>query len=262
MIAKSPTVALLTDFGTEDGYVGAMKGQILTHCPNATLVDISHAIRPFDIRQGAFCLSNSYPYFPDKTVFVVVVDPGVGTSRRGLMVKTSQHFFVGPDNGVFSFVYHREGFQALEIQLTSFHDPVAPTFHGRDIFARIGAWQAAGKRLDNYLRPIKEPVTFLKPPHKVDAHTLELEIVHIDHFGNLILNFHQQDWMALGEVEQFQLQYQDLKFEQIYKTFGEVGKGEYCLNWDSSGFLQIARNLGNAAEQLAAKVGDKAILRV
>lgn len=253
---KHPIIALITDFGTEDGYVGAVKGRILTDLPEAYLVDISHQIQPFDIRQAAFCLNNSYPYFPDKTVFVAVVDPGVGTERRGMMVKTSHHFFVGPDNGIFSFVFHREGFQAWEINLGAFSEDVSPTFHGRDVFAPLAAWIGRGENLSKYLLPLREPQTFLRPPHRVGEKELQLEVLHVDHFGNLILNFHKNDWLGLEDVSELRVIVKDLELREIQHTFAAAPEGELLLCWDSSGFLQIARNQGNASRSLAMGVGD------
>ncbi|MCB0285137.1 MAG: SAM-dependent chlorinase/fluorinase [Calditrichaeota bacterium] len=259
-IAKQATIALLTDFGSEDGYVGAMKGRILTEFPGTTLVDISHAIRPYDIRQAAFCLNNSYPYFPEKTVFVVVVDPGVGTSRQGIVIKTSQYYFVGPDNGVFSYVFHREGYQAFRIDLNALPDDIANTFHGRDVFARIGAWLAAGKLPENVLSPQKSVQSFIKIPHKTAGNRMNLEVLHIDHFGNLVLNLHRQDWQVLESPETYRLVIKHLEFTTIRETFGDVPSGELLLLWDSSGYLQISKNQGDAAKTLQVNVGETAQL--
>ncbi len=262
MHLKPATIAVITDFGTEDGYAGAMKGRMLSECPDVRVINISHEIRPFDIRQAAFCLNNSYPFFPDKTVFVVVVDPGVGTTRRGVVIKTSQHYFVGPDNGVFSFVFQREGFQAYEINLQEFNEEISPTFHGRDVFARIAAWLADGRSLDNYLQPIKTMASFLRAPHKINENTYELEIIHIDHFGNLILNFDRQIWMSLQNHKNIHLQIKNIELKTIKSTFGDVSKNEIAMLWDSSGYLQISQNQGNAAKTLQSSVGDVVRLKI
>jgi len=254
---KHPIIALLSDFGTEDGYVGAMKGRILSELPEAAVVDISHDIKPYDIRQGAFCLNNSYPNFPDKTVFVAVVDPGVGTERKGIVVKTSQHYFVGPDNGIFSFVTHREGYQASEIMLKAFSEEVSHTFHGRDVFARIAAWIGGGKDIKKFLNPLREVVSFLKPPHKNNDNEFILEVIHVDHFGNLILNFQKNDLLGYEDTSGVTLKIKEFELHRIHETFGMVPRGELLLCWDSSGFLQIAQNMGNAAEKINSSVGDQ-----
>lgn len=254
---RHPIIALMTDFGTEDGYVGAMKGRILSELPDAVIVDISHEIKPYDVRQGAFCLNNSYPNFPDKTVFVAVVDPGVGTERKGIVVKTSQHYFVGPDNGIFSFVLHREGYQASEIMLKAFNEEVSHTFHGRDVFARIAAWIVSGRDIKKFLNPLKEVYSFLKPPHKNRENEFILEIIHLDHFGNMILNFQKSDLLGFEDLSGVSLKIQELEIRRIHDTFGMVPRGELLLCWDSSGFLQIAQNMGSAAEKINCTVGDQ-----
>jgi hypothetical protein len=262
MFMKNPIIALVTDFGTEDGYVGAMKGRILSICPEANVIDISHNIPPYDVRRAAFCLNNCYPYFPDKAIFVAVVDPGVGSHRNGLVVKTSQHHFVGPDNGIFSFVYRREGYQASEIRLKAFSEDISATFHGRDVFSRVAAWIAAGRDLDKYLKPLKEVESFLKPPQKITEHEFLPRIIHIDHFGNLILDFHKNDLRALENVSQLRVRFQDIELTEIDETFASVEEGEMVLTWDSSDFLQIAQNMGSAAKKLNAAVGDQLKLLV
>lgn len=254
---KHPFIALLTDFGTEDGYVAAMKGRILSEAPEVRLIDISHSIKPFNVRQAAFCLNNSYPYFPEKTIFVVVVDPGVGTSRQGIVVKTSQHCFIGPDNGVFSFVIRREGFQAFRILLDAFAEPVSPTFHGRDVFVRIAAWLANGQTLPNYLSPLKKIESFLNPPQKIGGRELMLEVFHIDHFGNMVLNLHRNDLLEYDDLSGIRVRIGDVELNSLLETFGAAEKGALLLSWDSSDFLQIAQNMGSAAKQLNAAIGDR-----
>jgi hypothetical protein len=253
----NPTIALLTDFGTEDGYVGAMKGRILSELPHCQLVDISHQIAPYNIRQAAFCLNNAYPYFPEQSIFVVVVDPGVGTERPGIVVKTSRYYFVGPDNGVFSFVYHREGYQVYHIDLSAFSEPVSSTFHGRDVFARVAAWLAAGKPLEKYLIPTKKVICLFQQPRRNNDNVIETEVLHIDHFGNIILNINNIFWEEIGAPKRFTLKAGSQQFTKIHKTFGDVAPGELLLVWDSSGYLQIAKNQGSAAAEMHIQPGDK-----
>lgn len=259
---KNTTIALVTDFGTEDGYVGAMKGRILSIYPDAKVVDISHSIPPYDVTRAAFCLNNCYPYFPDKTIFIAVVDPGVGTHRKGIVVKTSQYNFIGPDNGIFSFVFRREGYQVSEIMLDAFEERISPTFHGRDVFARVAAWMAAGADMMKYLRPLKEVDSFLKAPQKISEHEYRPRVIHIDHFGNLILNFHKNDLLSLDNAAKVQIRADNLVLTELEDTFGAVKEGELVLTWDSSDFLQIAQNMGSAAEKLNLSVGDQLHLSI
>lgn len=253
---KRPLVALLTDFGTEDGYVAAMKGRIKSIAPNADIIDISHHIAPFNIRQGAFCLNTCYPYFPDKSIFVAVVDPGVGTARRGVVVKSSKHYFVGPDNGLFSFVCYREGCQTFEIQHDGFDHPVSSTFHGRDVFAPVAAWIAKGQDVEPHLKAVESPESFIRPIRKISRNEFLTEVLHIDHFGNIILGLHIDEWQSMEIDALPTVEFGSVKLSGLVQTFGEVQKGQLCLMWDSSGFLQIANYMDSAAAGLNAAVGD------
>jgi len=242
-------IALLTDFGTEDGYVGAMKGKILSIAPETDIVDISHEIKPFNIRQAAFCLTNCYAHFPGKTIFIVVVDPGVGTARKGLMIQTANHFFIGPDNGVFSLIYEKEAFNSFEILVDILPWKVAATFHGRDVFSPLGALLATGKGINRFLSATKKHISFVKPIRQVEKKRFHIPVVHIDHFGNVILNFQRKDYSKM-KTKKFGITVDDHKFGKIHNTFGEVSRGEFLLMWDSSDYLQIARNGGSAAKDL------------
>ncbi len=259
---SSHIIALVTDFGSEDGYAAAMKGRILSLTPGVTLVDVSHDITPYNIRQAAFALNNCYPYFPPKTIFVVVVDPGVGTERNGLVIKTSQYYFIGPDNGVFSFIYAREAYQAYRIVLHQMEVTISPTFHGRDVFAPIAAKIAANKNIGNYLAETREVVSFLHPPVRTSEKTFTLEALTIDHFGNIILNFHKKDWQKLGNTPNISVVINDQTLNGIHETFGKTGEGELLLTWDSSDYLQIACNKGNAAERLQFSLTDSIQLKI
>jgi S-adenosylmethionine hydrolase len=249
-------IALLTDFGTEDGYVGAMKGKILSMAPEVSVVDISHQIEPFNTRQAAFCLSNCYSFFPEKTVFVIVVDPGVGTVRRGLVIQTAKYIFVGPDNGVFSFVYEKEAFNSFEINQKSIPWKVSPTFHGRDVFSPLAALLGSGKSIRKFLAPSKKNESFIKPIKKMEANRFKIPVAHIDHFGNVILNFQKKDYTKIVKSQKYKITFKKFKFKKIRKTFGNVSEGKMVLVWDSSGYLQIAKNAGNAAMELGIDIDD------
>lgn len=257
-----PIITLLTDFGTEDGYAGAMKGVLYLGVPDVRVVDISHRIKPFNVRQGAFSLLNYYRFFPAGTVHIIVIDPGVGTSRQGLVVRTGDYYFIGPDNGVFSFVYRQESFQAFAIRPSEFGGEVSPTFHGRDIFAPAAVRILRGESPDQFADPVVRLDSFDDPLQQAPDGSFILKVIHIDHFGNIILNFHRDDWNRLGKPQAVRIQFKKGFLFGIKNTFADARSGQLLCLWDSSGFLQIAQNQGNAAETLQMKVGDEVILRI
>jgi len=256
-------IALLTDFGTVDGYVAAMKGRILSLAPNAMLVDVTHDIPPFDIHSGAFTLYNCYRQFPPQTVFVTVVDPGVGTHRAGVVVKSEQFIFIGPDNGVFSLVLQNESVTAYIIQTEKLPWVVSPTFHGRDVFAPLGALAVVNPaKMMNYLEPAEHPLqTFWTPPHWETSTRIRAEVLHVDRFGNIILNIRRPDF---GEhaLDRLRVTIKGHEVAGLKKTFGDVRPGELLINFDSSDFLQIAKNQGNAARELQVQPGDEVLIHL
>ncbi len=257
-------VALLTDFGTIDGYVAAMKGRILQLNPEATIVDVTHEIPPFDIRSGAFALFNCYKYFPAHTAFVVVVDPGVGTPREGVVLTTGDKTFIGPDNGVFSLILRAEGeFNCQAIRLDSFEWPVSDTFHGRDVFAPLGALAVRpDKAMSRYLRPCSHSLqSFWEEPQKHSENEITARVLHVDRFGNVILNVNNR-WHSGLVPPDVTIAIAGRELSGLKKTFGEVPPGELLINFDSSGFLQIAQNQGNAARTLGVQVGDEVRIRL
>ena len=191
-----------------------------------------------------------------------VVDPGVGTRRRGIVVKSSQHYFIGPDNGLFSFVFNREGFRAYEILADTLPESISPTFHGRDIFAPVAAWIAAGKDVRQHLKPVVDVINFIKPPLQKSDTRFQLEVLHVDHFGNIILNFHRNDWLKAESLPNISVKIKDVDLKNVSKTFGSAAEGEIVLLWDSSDYLQIACNQGNAAQIYGIKTGDPATLHL
>jgi len=247
-----PILTLTTDFGLDDHYVGTMKGVILGICPDAQIVDISHGVRPFAIAEGAYTIAQAWRYFPAGTVHVVVVDPGVGTSRRPILVEAGGHFFIGPDNGVLSMVYQRE---PATVRLIAnerlFRHPVSFTFHGRDIFAPVAAHVAAGVAtgdvggtIDDYVRP-----DFLTPGR----------ILKIDRFGNIITNFHVDDFPDLGD---FQMTIGGVTIDRIARNYAECGGDELFVIVGSSGYYEISLAQGSAAGKLQCQPGAPIELRV
>ncbi len=253
---RKPIITLTTDFGTTDHFTGVMKGVILGICPDAALVDISHEIRPFEITEGAFVISEAYRYFPRKTIHVVVVDPGVGTSRRPILMEAAGQYFVGPDNGVFSMVFLREKHKVRAITAERFfRKPVSQTFHGRDIFAPVAAHLAAGatpaqfgKTIGDYLRMA------LGHPPRTGKRTWTGLILKIDHFGNLITNFHSNEFPDIA-LRPFEMQVGIKKLSRIAQTFADSELGEVFLIVGSSGYFEVVSNQASAARLLGCGTG-------
>lgn len=255
--------ALTTDFGLQDPYVAEMKAVILGLCYDAVIVDVTHSIEKFNIRMGAYMLASAEPYFPKDTIHVVVVDPGVGTARRSLLVQTQDASFIGPDNGVLMLAAEKQGITSIhEITNPEFMLPhVSSTFHGRDIFASIAAHLAIGiqpsefgPELHNVIKPDFAKVTF----HK---NSLIGEVLHVDSFGNIITNITEQDLKHLHTETSFNIEVVDCRMNlRIGKTYAENKRGEALLLIGSQGFVEIAVNQGNAAEKFNAKPGDKILL--
>ena len=241
-------ITLLTDFGTADYFVGAMKGVILSINPQAVIVDITHEIPAQDVAAGAFTLLAAHEAFPKGTIHVAVVDPGVGSARRAIVVTTGNHVFVGPDNGIFSYVYDRnDSYQTFHVtNETYFRHPVSNTFHGRDIFAPVAAALSTGIDASSLGPPISDPIRFFK--------SVQPHIIHIDRFGNLITNITRErfeDGMKLFVRGHWITTFRNF--------FGEnVGAADKPFAiWGSAGFLEIAINGGSAAEFLGVKRGDE-----
>ncbi len=251
-----PIITLTTDFGQTDSYVGTMKGVILSLCPAVSLVDICHEIRPQAVRQAAYVLSAAVPYFPPGTIHLVVVDPAVGTERRPIVVQTSRALYVAPDNGVLSLVLQQEPAQ-LAVHLTErrYRLPqVSATFQGRDLFAPAAAHLACGTACDQMgdTIPVADLTTAagLEPRRQTDGSWLG-EVLHVDHFGNLITNVQVSDLQASLTVSVGRH-----RIERLSRTFAQVAPGQIVAYVGSSGYLEIAVREGNAAHTLGMAVGD------
>jgi S-adenosyl-L-methionine hydrolase (adenosine-forming) len=239
-------ITLLTDFGTADYFVGAMKGAILSIDPEAVIVDVTHEIPAQDVAAGAFTLLAAYDTFPAGTIHVAVVDPGVGSERRAIVLCAENYLFVGPDNGIFTYIYERHpDFAAFHITATDyFRHPVSNTFHGRDIFAPVAAALSSGVDASSVGPQISDPIQLFK--------SVELQIIHIDRFGNLITNITRE---MLKEGNRVLVNGKAITTFRSF--FGEnVGEPEEPFAiWGSAGFLEIAVNGGSAAELLKVKRG-------
>jgi len=254
-------ITLTTDFGLADSYVGVMKGVMLGIDPTATIVDISHDITPQDVREAAYVIYTAYPYFPPDTIHVVVVDPGVGSRRRAIALRAAQACFVAPDNGVLSYVLAREGMsEAVGLTNPRYHRPtVSRTFHGRDIFAPVAAHLARGVPLAELGGPLTEVVTFPLPqPRVLPDGDVAGHVLHIDRFGNLVLDVREGDGiLGKGLV----LEAAGCRIQGLGRTFSDVPAGELVAYIGSSGHLEIALREGNAARSLGMEIGDHILLR-
>lgn len=234
-----------------------MKGVILGISPDVTLVDISHLVLPGDIRSGAFVLLTSYYCFPRDTINLAVIDPGVGTSRRAIAVRTSSHYFVGPDNGIFSLVLAREkAWEARSLENPDLHrKPVSSTFHGRDIFASVAAHLAAGTSFD-LVGPPCSPVSCEWSVPVVSPKTIRGEVIHIDSFGNAITNVTQELLNEQFPLEKWRAGAGKFSDIPILRTYGLSRPGSIISLAGSSGFMEIAVNEGDAASLLGLVAGS------
>jgi S-adenosyl-L-methionine hydrolase (adenosine-forming) len=260
-LAGSPIITLTTDFGTNDHFVGAVKGVILQTAPEACIVDISHAVQPFDILDGSLTISQAYSYFPSGAVHMVIVDPGVGTARRPIMMTGDRHQFVAPDNGVLSMIYDRE--ERISVRhITAEHyflPNVSNTFHARDIFAPIAAYLAKGVDPNRFGEEITDYTRFAAPrPKPVDEHTLRGVVLKVDRFGNLITNITPQDAPKLFDAAppNFKIAVGTKgTVTRICRQYAEGKPGEAFGILGSMGFLEIAANRGSASQLLAVGKG-------
>jgi len=250
-------ITLLTDFGTSDIFVGVMKGVILNINPGITIIDITHEIEHQDVISGAFLLGSTYCYFPEGTVHLIVVDPGVGSARRAIAIETEHYYFVAPDNGSLSYVLSEETVKiAVELSNSDYFLPeISDTFHGRDIFAPVAAHISGGIPLeylgDNVADLVKFPI--LAP--QISADRIMGSVVYIDRFGNLITNISKAVFERTGGERNFVISVKDRRINQIKRAYAEVPVGELLSIFSSFGNLEIAVNGGSAAKILRVEKG-------
>jgi len=257
-------ITLTTDYGTNDHLVGTLKGVILKVNPDVTIVDITHNVTPFDLLDGALAVGSTYAYFPPKTIHVVVVDPGVGTERRPLLVSAANQYFVAPDNGVLSVIYEREQENMVVRHANAEHyylQPVSKTFHGRDIFAPVAAWLSKGWQTASMGDEIQDFKRFAIPrPKEVDG-VVKGVVLRADAFGNLITNFRTEDLPASAvSAGTIKLQAGNQPITRLVDTFARGNNGEAIAYLGSSGYLEIGVNKGNAARTLGLGRGTAVIL--
>jgi hypothetical protein len=258
-------ITLTTDFGTLDGYPGVMKGVILNIAPNAKIVDLSHEISPQDIMEAALLLWRSVPYFPDGTIHVAVVDPGVGTTRRAIAAQIGRQYFVGPDNGIFSLVMDTavSNGQLIwigELNKSAFWLPVvSSTFHGRDIFAPVAAHLASGISIKQLSTQINDPVRLELPPPIKSADGWIGQVIHIDHFGNLSTNI---DGSTLRNIKLVTIEIKGKLIDGLIASFADRLDGALVALIDSSGLLAISVVNGNAAQHIGSSIGDSVFVHI
>jgi len=256
-----PIVSLLTDFGLMDPFVAEMKGVILSICPDANIIDISHLVEKFDVRMGAFLLAAATPYLPRGTVHVAVVDPGVGSERRAIVIETSKSLFVGPDNGLtipaatiegILHVYHLTNRSLMRNEISS-------TFHGRDVFALAAAHLACGRgprecgsEITDYLKPQFAQTT-------LKGRTAICEVFHVDSFGNVITNLPQAELsrLSLKLGAKIPLAVGGRRVTaRLVRTYSDLGRGEMGILTGSHGFLELACREGSAAKRIRVRRGS------
>ena len=250
-----PLITFLTDYGLNDSYVAEVKGVLLSRVPDATIVDITHLIPPGDIRSAAYVLGRAWRSFPEGTVHLAVVDPGVGTARAALAVRSHGHVFVGPDNGLFSYVLTCGPFEAVTLETP---EKAAPTFHGRDLFAPAAARILMGYPLHLLGSPASSDLVRLTAgaPH-YEGKVVVGEVIYVDRFGTLVTN------LTTEEVPHYAvLETNDLEVGRLQKTFGDVASGGLVSYVGSGGLVEIAVRDGSAARRLGNGVGHEVRARL
>lgn len=264
------TVALLTDYGWDDPYAGAIQGVILSINPDARLVNLTHQVPAYNVREASYLLITAAKEFPEKTIFLAVVDPEVGSSRKAIIVETlDKKIFVGPDNGIFTDVIRTLGFKKA-VSITNVlwfrKGDVSSTFHGRDVFAPAAARLSAGKNMDDAGPKLleKDLVLLERKPAELTPEGITGEILHRDHYGNLVTNIPasvlaKSGWRP-GMALEFVVKYQVIT-AKLAEKYSDVAKGEMVLVLNGQGLLELAKNVGSAGDSLQAAAGDSIMLR-
>lgn len=259
----NPIITLTTDFGYKDPFVGIMKGVILSINPLVNIVDITHGISPQNILEAAITIEMSFKSFPHKTIHVVVVDPGVGSARRPILVITDHYYFIGPDNGVFSFIYRLKNEVLSVIHITSEHyfmPNISTTFHGRDIFAPLAAWLSRGIEYSKFGIPINDYKSINVPdPIVSDKNTIEGEVIYIDYFGNITTNIKTELINEIFREKTVQkpkvfFRGREVPFKSHYEEAED--EGLYSLI-NSFGYLELFVKRGSASSKFGILVGEK-----
>ena len=258
-------ITLLTDFGSEDYFVAAMKGVILTRSPKSVLVDITHAIPPQDVQAAAFTLRRVYPYFPTGSIHLAVIDPGVGSDRRPVLIDAAAHLFVGPDNGLFTLILEQVPTARIRhLTNTAYFLPHrSSTFHGRDIFAPVAAALAEGVPPENFGPAIQDPARFqIMRSESMPDGSVAGRIIHIDHFGNCVTNLECDRLLPLLSTRSFYLQVREFQIRKLAGSYyeGAAQPGRPFLICGSAGLLEISIWSSSTAKELNFKLGEPVLL--
>ena len=258
-----PVIALLTDFGTRDHYTGTMKAVVLSICPDVTLIDITHDIPPHDMTTAALELAASYKYFPVGTIFLVVVDPGVGSARRGIAADTGDYRFVAPDNGVLTaMLKETPAKRVVELTERRYARPtVSRTFEGRDRFAPAAAWLAKGVDLSALGRSAGAIQQLAIPSPELAGDVLSGEVLRIDRFGNLVTNIDRKLFDKFTHANGIEISAATHVIGRVVATYAEAAAGEVCALFGSTDHLEIAVNAGSASDRLNLSRGAPVIIR-
>ena len=257
-LTPSPIITLMTDFGTSDHYVGVMKGVILSVNPQAQIVDITHAIPPQDVHGAAFLIDSAYRYFPTGTIHLIVVDPGVGSERKAIVCQTQTAYFVCPDNGIVTHLFHNEEhIYTVTVENTAYFLPqISNTFHGRDIFAPVAAHLSRGVSIDKLGNPVTNPVQLPIPKPAVSNEEIVGYVIWIDSFGNLITNISHEILESLAGRNNVVVRAGTAKIDRLNRSYAESAIGEPLAIVGSTNRLEISINQGDAAQVLGLKRGD------
>ena len=258
-----PVVAMLSDFGTRDYYAGAMKGVVLGICPDAALVDISHDVPPHDILTAGLELAASYRAFPVGSVFLVVVDPGVGSARRGLAADVGDYRLVAPDNGVLTSVFQETPpKRVVELTERRYARPtVSRTFEGRDRFAPAAAWVAKGVQLSALGRPVTDYRTLDLPVPELATDRIVGCVLRVDRFGNLVSNIDRKAFDRLAQQGSIQIEVGPHGIDRLVETYADIGEDQVCALFGSTEHLEFAANSASAVERLGVERGATVVVR-
>lgn len=255
-------ITLTTDFGLKDPYQGAMKGAVLSINPKAKLIDITHLVSPENILEGALILLDAYEFFPEGAIHVGVVDPGVGGARKPVLIETKRHFFIGPDNGLFSLIAEREEVRRV-VHLTNqkfFRKDISATFHGRDIFGPVAAHLSLGVDPALFGEEIKSLQSTEMPQPEKESGQIVGEVIYVDSFGNLLTNIKGSDISPSdGNIE---VSIKGVTLKGIRNTYSSAEKGAVIALISSSKHLEIAVNSGMASKIIGAEVGERVLVKV
>ncbi|NIS80122.1 MAG: hypothetical protein GTO14_07915 [Anaerolineales bacterium] len=260
-------ISLTTDFGIRDGYIGVMKAVIYSIAPEVKIIDISHMVSPQNVLQGGMTAIGHIGYFPENSIHVIVVDPGVGTARRPIAGKIGTQFFVAPDNGLLTPMIEQARHQSRPMEFVHLDKPeywldrISHTFHARDIFAPVAAHLATDVPLNKLGTFVDDPVVLPLPRPKITQDHVVGEVIYVDHYGNLATNIRLADLAGLDQTGLLQVEIGGKSIRGLTRTFGEAEPGSLIALLDGEGLLGISVTNGNAAEHLGVSVGEKIKVR-